>query len=279
MADEAEARLAEVSAAVAAPRAHPRLLRDLARALDDHQPGYLHPRRAPRVRRSQRLRRSPAEVSDGEPGRGGRARARGDPAPRRAVPLPAGARQRLRPLSRSSRRAGWARSTSWTASPSRGTAPGSSRPCGRFPRCSPSTSRACGRRRARLPSTSPGGVSHSMQSSGRSRLAGFDLLGYVRDARTKGGLESRSMVALRSSNRIAYPIWSGGGVTATLAVREVRLGGAPKPRLLDLVREAVRTRHFSRRTEKTYVAWIRRYVLFHGKRIPPRWARPRSAGF
>jgi len=40
------------------------------------------------------------------------------------------------------------------------------------------------------------------------------------------------------------------------------------PRLLDRVRSAVRLRHMSRRTEETYVAWIRRFILFHGKRHP-----------
>jgi hypothetical protein len=30
----------------------------------------------------------------------------------------------------------------------------------------------------------------------------------------------------------------------------------------------LRTRHYSRRTEETYIAWIRRYILFHGKRHP-----------
>ncbi|MBI3006770.1 MAG: integron integrase [candidate division NC10 bacterium] len=40
------------------------------------------------------------------------------------------------------------------------------------------------------------------------------------------------------------------------------------PRLLDRVREAIRTRRYSRRTEKTYIGWIRRYILFHGKRHP-----------
>ena len=39
-------------------------------------------------------------------------------------------------------------------------------------------------------------------------------------------------------------------------------------RSLDRVRVAVRTRHYSRRTEKAYVAWTRRFVLFHGKRHP-----------
>jgi integron integrase len=42
----------------------------------------------------------------------------------------------------------------------------------------------------------------------------------------------------------------------------------PKPRLLDQVRLAIRTRHYSRRTEEAYVGWIRRFILFHDKRHP-----------
>ena len=41
-----------------------------------------------------------------------------------------------------------------------------------------------------------------------------------------------------------------------------------KPRLLDQVREGIRKRHYSRRTEKSYIGWIRRFILFHGKRRP-----------
>jgi integron integrase len=51
----------------------------------------------------------------------------------------------------------------------------------------------------------------------------------------------------------------------------VREAGPPTPRpprLLDRVREAIRSRHYSRRTEKAYVHWIRRFILFHGKRHP-----------
>ncbi len=44
--------------------------------------------------------------------------------------------------------------------------------------------------------------------------------------------------------------------------------GPPKRRLLDRVREAIRTRHYSYRTEEAYVGWIRRFILFHGKRHP-----------
>lgn len=40
------------------------------------------------------------------------------------------------------------------------------------------------------------------------------------------------------------------------------------PRLLDQVRTALRLRHYSFRTEKTYLFWIRRYILFHNKRHP-----------
>ena len=43
----------------------------------------------------------------------------------------------------------------------------------------------------------------------------------------------------------------------------------PKPRkLLDQVRDCIRLKHYSYRTEQTYVYWIRRYILFHNKRHP-----------
>ena len=44
---------------------------------------------------------------------------------------------------------------------------------------------------------------------------------------------------------------------------------APQPpRLLDRVRAACRLRHYSLRTEEAYVAWIKRFILFHHKRHP-----------
>lgn len=43
---------------------------------------------------------------------------------------------------------------------------------------------------------------------------------------------------------------------------------AEPPRLLDLVRDAIRRRHYSPRTEETYVHWIKRFIYFHGKRHP-----------
>jgi hypothetical protein len=41
-----------------------------------------------------------------------------------------------------------------------------------------------------------------------------------------------------------------------------------KPKLLDQVRYAIRTKHYSIRTEEAYVQWIRRFILFHNKRHP-----------
>jgi len=49
-------------------------------------------------------------------------------------------------------------------------------------------------------------------------------------------------------------------------VRETGPDYAPQPRLLDRVRDAIRARHYGRRTEKAYVHWIKRYIFFHGKR-------------
>ena len=43
---------------------------------------------------------------------------------------------------------------------------------------------------------------------------------------------------------------------------------AQKPGLLDQVRETLRRKHYSSRTEEAYVDWIRRYTLFHHKRHP-----------
>jgi integron integrase len=43
---------------------------------------------------------------------------------------------------------------------------------------------------------------------------------------------------------------------------------SPPQKLLDHVRDAIRRKHYSIRTEATYCDWIRRYILFHGKKHP-----------
>lgn len=52
-----------------------------------------------------------------------------------------------------------------------------------------------------------------------------------------------------------------------------------KPKLLDQVRLAIRTRHYSYHTEKAYVAWIKRYIFFHNKRHPVEMAEPEIGQF
>ena len=52
-----------------------------------------------------------------------------------------------------------------------------------------------------------------------------------------------------------------------------------KPRLLDQVREIIRVKHYSPKTENAYVGWIRRYILFHGKRHPSEMGADQVAGF
>src|SRR5512147_1882227 len=51
------------------------------------------------------------------------------------------------------------------------------------------------------------------------------------------------------------------------------------PRLLDRVRLALRLKHYSYRTEESYVHWITRYVLFHAKRHPQDLGRPEVEAF
>jgi integron integrase len=52
-----------------------------------------------------------------------------------------------------------------------------------------------------------------------------------------------------------------------------------KPRLLDQVRSQLRLRHYSYRTEQQYVAWIKRFILYHGKRHPASMGAPELEGF
>src|ERR1700730_19244321 len=40
------------------------------------------------------------------------------------------------------------------------------------------------------------------------------------------------------------------------------------PRLIDQVRSVIRLKHYSLRTEEAYWQWIKRFILFHGKRHP-----------
>jgi len=70
------------------------------------------------------------------------------------------------------------------------------------------------------------------------------------------------MALARVTRPAAYPPPDRGRM---LMAREAPTPAAPKPKLLDRVREVLRTRHYSRRTE-SHIAWIRRYIFFQVRR-------------
>jgi integron integrase len=51
------------------------------------------------------------------------------------------------------------------------------------------------------------------------------------------------------------------------------------PRLLDRLRAALRARHYSLRTEQSYVQWVKRFIFFHGKRHPDELGEPEINAF
>ena len=52
-----------------------------------------------------------------------------------------------------------------------------------------------------------------------------------------------------------------------------------QPKLLDQVRNTIRLRNYSYRTEQSYVQWIKRYILFHDKRHPAEMGKPEVEQF
>ena len=73
-----------------------------------------------------------------------------------------------------------------------------------------------------------------------------------------------------------YPL-NRNGIEGSVAINAPAT--PPKPKLLDQVRQAIRRRHYSDRTEKAYVHWIKRYIFFHNKRHPLEMVEPEIAQF
>jgi integron integrase len=65
-----------------------------------------------------------------------------------------------------------------------------------------------------------------------------------------------------------YPVLPVCPSRAFWTLAETGIPSENKPRFLDRVRQCLRTEHYSRRTEEAYVGWIRRFILYHGKRHP-----------
>jgi hypothetical protein len=64
------------------------------------------------------------------------------------------------------------------------------------------------------------------------------------------------------------------GRAAESIAREGTLSARPAPKLLERVRIALRTRHRSPKTERAYVGWIRRFIIFNAKRHPAEMGAP-----
>lgn len=70
-----------------------------------------------------------------------------------------------------------------------------------------------------------------------------------------------------------------GGFKGAYAGPSTTHQNAERPRLLDQLREALRSRHYSRRTERTYCLWVKRFIYFHNVRHPAEMAEPEINAF
>jgi integron integrase len=72
-----------------------------------------------------------------------------------------------------------------------------------------------------------------------------------------------------------------GIASQKMSVKKPGLSLVPvaKPKLLDQLREALRSRHYSDRTEQTYCSWVKRFIYFHNVRHPQEMAEPEINAF
>ena len=60
---------------------------------------------------------------------------------------------------------------------------------------------------------------------------------------------------------------------------DANTGAAKPPRLLEQLRDAIQRRHYSPRTEETYVHWVKRFIYFSGRRHPRELGAPEVTAF
>ena len=76
---------------------------------------------------------------------------------------------------------------------------------------------------------------------------------------------------------IPYPEFFNPSITYAT---QPRIDRNKKPqKLLDQLRDAIRARHYSIRTEKCYADWVRQFILFHNKRHPREMSAPEVEAF
>ena len=62
-------------------------------------------------------------------------------------------------------------------------------------------------------------------------------------------------------------------------IKKWMAANTPSPKLLDPVRDLIRAKHYSIRTENQYLQWIRRFILFHGKQHTREMRAPEVEAF
>jgi integron integrase len=67
---------------------------------------------------------------------------------------------------------------------------------------------------------------------------------------------------------MAFKVYSGKFVSVSNPESACEYAGKDQPRLLDRVRNIIRCKHYSIRTERVYIDWIKRYIFFHNKQHP-----------
>jgi integron integrase len=95
----------------------------------------------------------------------------------------------------------------------------------------------------------------------------------------KAALSAAARVAVKRSAGVApgaeaaavAAVAAAGAGAAAVPSSCAAAAGSPAqqpPKLLSRLREALRVRHYSLRTERSYVDWVRRFIVFHGRRHP-----------
>jgi len=105
-------------------------------------------------------------------------------------------------------------------------------------------------------------------------IASTQRMGLTRYRRQNGVIKD----AILASNPIAIFGW---GFHHSVSLRKMLRPplNSNKPKLLDQVRDVIRRKHYSIRTEQAYCDWIKRFILFHHKRHPAEMAEPEITAF
>jgi len=59
----------------------------------------------------------------------------------------------------------------------------------------------------------------------------------------------------------------------TITQAKEKVMNSEKPKLSDQLRHALRIKHYSYKTEKSYVNWVYRFVIFYKKKVLMKWGQ------